>query len=133
MSAMVLVFILVLFYILYKYFVIQDAYKAELDKMLVIEAALNDKEAELTTAQDALTSQQDALATAQGDLTDAQEELAKKQLMLNLAQQAPTAICCASKPLTPHYSPPCIRTTTCRNACNASTTFGSWTTNSVPA
>ena len=81
MSVLVLVFILVLFYILYKYFIINAAYQEKFDEMLVLEAALSDKEAELDTAQS-------VLASAQDELTDAQDELARQQLMLNLAQQA---------------------------------------------
>ena len=81
MSVLVLVFILVLFYILYKYFVIYGAYQDELNKMLVIEAALDEKEAELTSAQSALSAREE-------ELSSAQEELAKQQLMLNLARQA---------------------------------------------
>jgi len=88
MSVLVLVFILVLFYILYQYFLISDAYQEKLDEMLVVEAALSDKETELTEAQDILALQQSELETAQTDLTDAQEELARQQLLLTLAQQS---------------------------------------------
>jgi chemotaxis protein MotB len=88
MSVLVLVFILVLFYILYKYFVISDAYQEKLDEMLVVEAALNDRETELTAAQESLALQQTELDSAQAGLTEAQEELARQQLMLSLAQQA---------------------------------------------
>lgn len=88
MSVLVLVFILVLFYILYQYFGISDAYQAKLDEMLVIEAALTEKETELTAAQTSLDTQKQELSAAQSSLTEAQEELARQQLMLNLAQQA---------------------------------------------
>lgn len=81
MSVLVLVFILVLFYILYQYFLISDAYQVKLDEMLVIEAALSEKETELAT-------QKTELESAQSGLTEAQEELAHQQLMLNLAQQS---------------------------------------------
>jgi len=81
MSVLVLVFILVLFYILYQYFLISDAYQVKLDEMLVIEAALSEKETELAT-------QKTELESAQIGLTEAQEELAHQQLMLNLAQQS---------------------------------------------
>lgn len=74
MSVLVLVFILVLFYILYKY---QD----ELDKMLLIEAALNEKQTELDTATAALSDREE-------EITEAQTQMAKQQLMLNLAKQA---------------------------------------------
>ena len=88
MSVLVLVFILVLFYILYKYFLINAAYQQKFDEMLVLEAALSDKEAELDTAQANLATREDELATAQAELTTAQDELARQQLMINLAQEA---------------------------------------------
>ena len=102
MSVLVLVFILIMFYILYKYVVIADAYQVELDNMKVIQLALESKETELndaqaqlavredelTAAQDELTAAQDELTTAQTELTTAQQELAEQQLMLNLAQEA---------------------------------------------
>ena len=81
MSVLVLVFILVLFYILYQYFLISDAYQEKLDEMLIVEAALNDKETQLAL-------QKDELEAAQLGLTEAEEELAHQQLMLNLAQQS---------------------------------------------
>ena len=74
MSVLVLVFILVMFYILYKYFVIYSAYEDELSNMLVIQAALDEKEAELNSAQT--------------ELSDREAELAEQQLMLELAQEA---------------------------------------------
>lgn len=83
MSVLVLVFILVMFYILYKYFIIHNAYENELAKMLVIQAALDDKQTELDDAQA-------QLGVREGELTKAQEELAAQQLMLELAQQAVT-------------------------------------------
>lgn len=88
MSLLVLLFILTLFYILYKYFIINSAYEDKLQEMLTIEAALNAKEDELTTAQDTLDSREAELSDAQTELTSAQEELAKQQLLLNLARQA---------------------------------------------
>ena len=81
MSVLVLVFILIMFYILYKYVIIHAAYEDELNKMLVIQAALDEKETELTAAQSQLT-------TRETELTAAQEELAAQQLMLELAQKA---------------------------------------------
>ena len=83
MSVLVLVFILIMFYFLYKYFIIHNAYQDELAKMIVIQAALDEKEAELDTAQTALVTRED-------ELTKAQEGLAAQQLMLELAQQAVT-------------------------------------------
>ena len=74
MSVLVLVFILVMFYILYKYFVIYGAYEDELSNMLVIQAALDEKEVELNSAQT--------------ELSDREAELAEQQLMLELAQEA---------------------------------------------
>ena len=51
MSVLVLMFILVLFYILYKYVVIQGAYKQKMDDMLMVESALSEKEGQLNDAQ----------------------------------------------------------------------------------
>lgn len=81
MSVLVLVFILVMFYILYKYFVISGAYEEELSNMLLIQAALDDKEAELDSAQIALSDRE-------AELTEAQKELAEQQMMLDLAREA---------------------------------------------
>lgn len=81
MSVLVLVFILVMFYILYKYFVIAGAYEEELSNMLLIQATLDEKEAELDSAQLALSDRE-------AELTEAQKELAEQQMMLELAQEA---------------------------------------------
>ena len=81
MSVLVLVFILIMFYFLYKYFIIHNAYQDELAKMIVIQAALDDKQIELDDAQA-------QLGIREGELTKAQEELAAQQLMLQLAQEA---------------------------------------------
>ena len=116
MSALVLVIILVLFYILYQYFLMYDDYEERRDQMVVLQASLEQSEADiaaqqaaLTAAQDdltaaqseldektaALTSAQDELTTAQNDLTAAQDELtaaqedlAVQQMLLEAAQAA---------------------------------------------
>ncbi len=116
MSALVLVIILVLFYILYQYFLMYDDYEERRDQMVVLQASLEQSEADiaaqqaaLTAAQDdltaaqseldektaALTSAQDELTTAQNDLiaaqdelTAAQEDLAVQQMLLEAAQAA---------------------------------------------
>ena len=109
MSALVLVIILVLFYILYQYFLMYDDYEARRDQMVVLQASLEQSEAdiatqqaaldaaqsELTAAQDeldaknsALTAAQDELTAAQNELTAAQEDLAVQQLLLEAAQRA---------------------------------------------
>ena len=109
MSALVLVIILVLFYILYQYFLMYDDYEARRDQMVVLQASLEQSEAdiatqqaaldaaqsELTAAQDeldaknsALTTAQDELTAAQNELTAAQEDLAVQQLLLEAAQRA---------------------------------------------
>lgn len=78
MSVLVLVFILVLFYVLYKYFIILGAYETEIDNMKVIQANLNEREAELddTRAQ---------LSRREQELTESQEEVARQQMLLDLA------------------------------------------------
>ena len=81
MSVLVLMFILVLFYILYKYVVIQGAYQQKMDDMLLVESALSEKEGQLTAAQSALDAKEE-------ELTQAQKDLASQQMMLNLAKQA---------------------------------------------
>ena len=109
MSALVLVIILVLFYILYQYFLMYDDYEARRDQMVILQASLEQSEAdiatqqaaldaaqsELTAAQDeldaknsALTAAQDELTAAQDELTAAQEDLAVQQLLLEAAQRA---------------------------------------------
>lgn len=88
MSVLVLVFILVLFYILYKYTVTLRAYEDKRNEMLLVEAALSTKETELADAQASLAVREGELVSAQTELTEAQKELASQQLMLNLAQQA---------------------------------------------
>ena len=65
MSALVLVIILVLFYILYQYFLMYDDYEARRDQMVVLQASLEQSEADIA-------AQQAALDAAQSDLTAAQ-------------------------------------------------------------
>ena len=116
MSALVLVIILVLFYILYQYFLMYDDYEARRDQMVVLQASLEQSEADiaaqqaaldaaqsdltaaqteldektaaLNSAQDELTSAQDDLTAAQDELTAAQEDLAVQQMLLEAAQAA---------------------------------------------
>ena len=109
MSALVLVIILVLFYILYQYFLMYDDYEARRDQMVVLQASLEQSEADiaaqqaaldaaqsdLTAAQTeldektaALNSAQDDLTAAQDELTAAQEDLAVQQMLLEAAQAA---------------------------------------------
>ena len=109
MSALVLVIILVLFYILYQYFLMYDDYEERRDQMVVLQASLEQSEADIAAQQAALTAAQDdltaaqseldektaALTTAQNDLTAAQDELtaaqedlAVQQMLLEAAQAA---------------------------------------------
>ena len=109
MSALVLVIILVLFYILYQYFLMYDDYEERRDQMVILQASLEQSEADiaeqqaaltaaqdeldekssaLTAAEDDLAAAQDDLATAQEELTAAQEDLAVQQLLLEAAQRA---------------------------------------------
>ena len=109
MSALVLVIILVLFYILYQYFLMYDDYEARRDQMVVLQASLEQSEADIAAQQAALTaaqtdltaaqteldektaalnSAQDELTAAQGELTAAQEDLAVQQMLLEAAQAA---------------------------------------------
>ena len=54
MSALVLVIILVLFYILYQYFLMYDDYEERRDQMVVLQASLEQSEAEgLDESEDA--------------------------------------------------------------------------------
>ena len=68
MSALVLVIILVLFYILYQYFLMYDDYEARRDQMVVLQASLEQSEADIA-------AQQAALDAAQSDLTAAARAL----------------------------------------------------------
>ena len=79
MSALVLVIILVLFYILYQYFLMYDDYEERRDQMVVLQASLEQSEADIAAQQAALTAAQD-------DLTAAQSELDEKTAALNTAQ-----------------------------------------------
>ena len=116
MSALVLVIILVLFYILYQYFLMYDDYEERRDQMVVLQASLEQSEADiaaqqaaltaaqddltaaqseldektaaLNTAQDELTTAQNDLIAAQDELTAAQEDLAVQQMLLEAAQAA---------------------------------------------
>ena len=116
MSALVLVIILVLFYILYQYFLMYDDYEERRDQMVVLQASLEQSEADiaaqqaaltaaqddltaaqseldektaaLNTAQDELTTAQNDLTAAQDELTAAQEDLAVQQMLLEAAQAA---------------------------------------------
>ena len=84
MSALVLVIILVLFYILYQYFLMYDDYEERRDQMVVLQASLEQSEADIAAQQAALTAAQD-------DLTAAQSELDEKTAALNSAQDELTA------------------------------------------
>ena len=84
MSALVLVIILVLFYILYQYFLMHDDYEERRDQMVVLQASLEQSEADIAAQQAALTAAQD-------DLTAAQSELDEKTAALNSAQDELTA------------------------------------------
>ncbi|NLF26485.1 MAG: OmpA family protein [Clostridiales bacterium] len=102
MSALVLVVILVLFYMLYQYFLMYDDYAEKLHDMAIMEAALRlseedieAKEAALLAAQSqldekntALSSAQTELTSAQRELTAAQEDLAVQQLLVEAARRA---------------------------------------------
>ena len=102
MSALVLVIILVLFYILYQYFLMYDDYEARRDQMVVLQASLEQSEADiaaqqaaldaaqsdLTAAQTELDEKTAALTAAQDELTAAQEDLAVQQMLLEAAQAA---------------------------------------------
>ena len=102
MSALVLVIILVLFYILYQYFLMYDDYEERRDQMVVLQASLEQSEADIAAQQAALTAAQDdltaaqseldektaALNSAQDELTAAQEDLAVQQMLLEAAQAA---------------------------------------------
>lgn len=74
MSALVLVIILVLFYILYQYFLMYDDYEERRDQMVVLQASLEQSEADIAAQQAALTA--------------AQEDLAVQQMLLEAAQAA---------------------------------------------
>ena len=80
-SVLVLVFILVLFYVLYKYFIILGAYEEEIANMQIIQASLDDREAELDDARA-------QLAQREAELTESQEEVARQQMLLEVATVA---------------------------------------------
>ena len=98
-----------MFYILYQYFLMYDDYEARRDQMVVLQASLEQSEADIAAQQAALTaaqtdltaaqteldektaalnSAQDELTAAQGELTAAQEDLAVQQMLLEAAQAA---------------------------------------------
>jgi len=95
MSALVLVVILVLFYMLYQYFLMYDDYAEKRDAMVILQTTLQSteediaaKEAALIAAQSELNENNAALSSAQTELTAAQEDLAVQQLLVAAAQQA---------------------------------------------
>ncbi len=95
MSALVLVIILVLFYMLYQYFLMYDDYAEKRDSMVILQAALSQteedivsKEAALIAAQSEIDEKNTALSSAETELTAAQEDLAVQQLLLAAAQEA---------------------------------------------
>ena len=98
MSALVLVIILVLFYILYQYFLMYDDYEERRDQMVILQASLEQSEADIASQQAALLAAQDDLTAAQNELDEknsalnaAQEELTTAQGELNAAQEELTA------------------------------------------
>ncbi len=97
MSAMMLIFVLIMFFAVYQYYEVLetktrelDEQKAELDTMQVellrSQSLLSDKETALSEAQTTLTSQQEELDAKAAQLTAAEEEQLRQEAQLILLQ-----------------------------------------------
>ena len=90
MSALLLIFILIMFYIMYQYFDMYEINMAEIARQQYdldqANASLDDKTARLTLAEQQMIAQQIKLDAAQKELTDAEAVLAAQQQELTDAQ-----------------------------------------------
>ncbi len=85
MSALVLVFVLVMFYSVYQYFDMLELKTAELMRQ---SGLLDQKQVELETKDQALTAKDRELQQSQGKLTESEQVLAQQQYQLLLTKQA---------------------------------------------
>ena len=90
MSALLLIFILIMFYIMYQYFDMYEISMAEIARQQYdldqANASLDEQRTKLTAAEAQMVAQQIKLNAAQADLDDAQSILAAQQDELNKAQ-----------------------------------------------
>ena len=90
MSALLLIFILIMFYIMYQYFDMYEINMAEIARQQFdldqANADLDEQRTKLTEAEAQMVAQQIRLNAAQADLDDAQSILASQQDELNKAQ-----------------------------------------------
>ena len=90
MSALLLIFILIMFYIMYQYFDMYEINMAEIARQQYdldqANADLNEKTEKLTAAEQQMLAQQIRLDAAQKDLDDAESVLAAQQAELASAQ-----------------------------------------------
>ena len=90
MSALLLIFILIMFYIMYQYFDMYEISMAEIARQQYdldqANASLDEQRTKLTDAEAQMVAQQIRLNAAQADLEDAQSILSAQQEELNSAQ-----------------------------------------------
>lgn len=90
MSALLLIFILIMFYIMYQYFDMYEINMAEIARQQYdldqANASLDEQRTKLTEAEAQMVAQQIRLNAAQADLDDAQDILAAQQEELSAAQ-----------------------------------------------
>ena len=90
MSALLLIFILIMFYIMYQYFDMYEINMAEIARQQYdldqANASLDEQRTKLTDAEAQMVAQQIRLNAAQADLEDAQSILSAQQEELNSAQ-----------------------------------------------
>ncbi len=90
MSALLLIFILIMFYIMYQYFDMYEINMAEIARQQFdldqANASLDEQRAKLSETEAQMVAQQIRLNAAQADLNDAQSILASQQEELNAAQ-----------------------------------------------
>lgn len=90
MSALLLMFVLIMFYTIYQYFQMLESKTAELEaqtqKLAIQASALEEQDAALKAAQIILAQQEQDLLSSQTNLENAQSELQTAQSSLSIAQ-----------------------------------------------
>ena len=91
MSALLLIFILIMFYIMYQYFDMLEIKMAEIARQQYdleqANASLDEKSAKLTEAEKQMLTQQIKLNATEADLASKQEELSKAQSLVTEKEQ----------------------------------------------
>ena len=91
MSALLLIFILIMFYIMYQYFDMLEIKMAEIARQQYdleqANASLDEKSAKLTEAEKQMLTQQIKLNATEADLASKQEELSKAQSLVSEKEQ----------------------------------------------